>query len=500
VLEQAWAEGYVVDVSYTHGFYAELAPSALGFAGLLGGVQAPDPQHPFTYYELGCGQGETSALLAAAHPQGRFFGVDFNPTHIHNAARLAQDGGVDNVRFLEKSFAELDAMELPEADYVALHGVWSWISDEHRRQIVSFLRRRLKPGGVVYVSYNCLPGLAQVMPLQRLLAGHAQDGAGERMERVRRALEFAGRLEAAGATYFGVNPVAKVRLAQLGKQDPRYLAHEYFNSNWTPCYHADVAKDLAEAKLGYAASATVVDNFDQFVLKPEWARLVGEQRDRTGAETIKDYARNQVFRKDVFTRGAPRAAPQALDAMLDATRFALARPRGVCSLSLKTQAGEVTLHEDIHAPVLDALARQPMTFAELRAAPECAGLDRVRARQAVFALAAADNVAAALPAAGEAGRRARTRTYNDALLARAAASVSEFTVLASPVLGSGVPVSALHRLFLLSKTEEEAVQRARVELDAGRLRLKENARPVETLAAGFFGGARSFYRALGIVD
>jgi len=29
--EPTWAEGYVVDVGYTHGYYRELAPAALSF-------------------------------------------------------------------------------------------------------------------------------------------------------------------------------------------------------------------------------------------------------------------------------------------------------------------------------------------------------------------------------------------------------------------------------------------------------------------------------------
>jgi hypothetical protein len=53
--EQSWADGYVVDVDYTHGFYRELTPALLRFVTLLGGVHAVDPREPFVYYELGCG-------------------------------------------------------------------------------------------------------------------------------------------------------------------------------------------------------------------------------------------------------------------------------------------------------------------------------------------------------------------------------------------------------------------------------------------------------------
>ncbi|MGA7986157.1 MAG: class I SAM-dependent methyltransferase, partial [Burkholderiales bacterium] len=157
--EPSWAEGYVVDVGYTHGYFRELAPAALRFAALLGGLRAIDAARPFTYYELGCGNGRSTMVHAACYPQGRFYGVDFNPLHVRNARELAQRAGLDNARFLENSFAELHGLELPEADFVCLHGVYSWINAENRRHVVEFVRRRLAPGGLVYLSYNCLPGL-----------------------------------------------------------------------------------------------------------------------------------------------------------------------------------------------------------------------------------------------------------------------------------------------------------------------------------------------------
>ena len=52
-----WTDGYVSDISYTTGFYRELAPSYLSFAALTQGQQAPAPARAFAYCELGCGQG-----------------------------------------------------------------------------------------------------------------------------------------------------------------------------------------------------------------------------------------------------------------------------------------------------------------------------------------------------------------------------------------------------------------------------------------------------------
>ena len=508
--EPTWAEGYVVDVGYTHGYYRELAPAALSFVTILGGAQAADTDQPFTYYELGCGNGHSCVLHAAANPRGRFLGADFNPTHIHNARRLAQETGVENVQFLEKSFAELTAAELPEAEIIALHGVHSWVSADNRRHIVEFIRQRLKPAGMAYVSYNCLPGLSSIAPLQRLLREHASLGGGALTDGVRRAIEFANRLDEAGAEYFRVNPMAKARLARIGGQDPRYLLHEYFNANWEPSYHTDVARELAGAKLNYVGSADILDNFDQFVLKPEMARIIAGVGDRALAETVKDFARNQVFRRDVFTRGAPKAAPVQLEAMLSRTRFALVRPRSVCSLQGPTPIGEVTLQAEAYAPVLDALARAPMTFEELGRAPECSQLGRVKLRQAIFGMAALGNLLPALPAAGEDLRRDGCGRFNRAVLHAPIAGAASLT-LASPVLGAGVPVNNIDRLFLSAPRDEaQAIAKANAVIAATGLKLRKGDKAIDSAAEieeyvreraqFFFKDFLPFLKMLGVAD
>jgi SAM-dependent methyltransferase len=509
VADPSWSEGYVVDLDYTRGYFRELSPAYLRFVALLGGVEVEDAAS-YTYYELGCGNGYSTALHAAADPDARFYGVDFNPTHIHNAQKLAQDARTANVRFLEKSFGELLDTDLEDADFIALHGVWSWVGDEQRRHLLEFIRRRLKPGGLLYISYNCLPGIAQVAPLQRLMNEHAGTGAGDRLGRVRRSIDFAARLQQAGARFFSVNPLAASRLAAMRTQDPHYVAHEYHNANWTPFYHADVARDLAGAKLAYAGCAALIENFDQLTLSPELAKLASELGERSLAETVKDFARNQVFRRDVFTRGAPRAVPARLDAMLDATRFCLARPRASCRMTTTTLAGELALQPESYAPVLDALARAPMTFAELSQAQECAPLDRVRLRQAVFGMAALGNLLPALPTAGEDARGKAAGRFNQAALRTPLGGTADLG-LASPVLGAGVQVNLVDRLLLAAPRDEAgAVVSALRALAAAGIKLRKEGKALETTAdveaylreraKFFFAEFLPFLRLLRVVD
>ncbi len=497
--DNSWGEGYVVDVDYTQGYFREISPSLLNFAALLGSVEPVNISEPFTCYELGCGNGQSLVVHAAANPLGNFIGVDFNPGHIHTARTLARERGVSNVSFLEKSFAELLELDTPDASLIALHGVWSWINADNRAQITAFVRKHLLPGGLLYVSYNTLPGSAQVAPLQRLLLDHSKATGGDLTSQIARSVAFAQGLEKAGARFFPVNPMAKARLESFAKHDARYLAHEYFNENWVPFYHSDVAGDLKAAKLAYVASADVVENFDALVLPPDLARIAADSGDRTSAETIKDFARNQVFRRDVFARGAPKQSAGQLMTQLEHSRFSLGRPRDGCRFKLQTSAGEFTFNGDGYPRLLDALARAPMTFAELLKAPETAGIEPVALRQTVFTMAATGNVLPALPLEGEVQRRATTDRHNLAAL-QALKTDEPFVVLASPVLGHGIRIALIDAQLLSGPSNaQEAVSHFVKSVRGRGQTLIWNGKPAQTdddLRAAIQGRLQPFFDSL----
>jgi len=142
---------------------------------LLGGVAGLDlgPSTPLSYLELGCGHGFGALALAACNPAWRVIGIDFNPAHIAAARVLAAESGVENIWFIEADLAELMgdplAYEIPEVDVITMHGVWSWVTDPVRAGIIGLLKAKLRPGGVVQVSYNALPAWQSALGMQRLL-------------------------------------------------------------------------------------------------------------------------------------------------------------------------------------------------------------------------------------------------------------------------------------------------------------------------------------------
>ena len=190
----SWNEGYFTDSTYTYGYYRELSPVFMRWCLLVNGIAAPEISAESCHCELGFGQGLSANIHAAAVP-GKFYGTDFNPAHAAQAQQLAEASGADT-HFFEDSLEEFsNCDDLPQFDSIGFHGVWTWISAENRRHMLEVARQHLKSGGMVYNSYNCLPGWAPASPLRELLALYDKNfhGNSGTKERVQSALNFSGK-------------------------------------------------------------------------------------------------------------------------------------------------------------------------------------------------------------------------------------------------------------------------------------------------------------------
>lgn len=366
-------QGYVTDVAYPPHFHRETTPVWLHAAAAALGFRAADPAAPYDWCELGCGSGANAVLTAAANPRGRFLGIDVNPAHVAAAEAFAAAAGTENVRFLAADFAaaaEAPDAALPMFDFIVLHGVWSWISGDARRAVLRFVERRLKPGGLVHVAYMTHPGSSFLAGLQKLMLEHARHQPGGSEAKARAALALVQRLSEAGTGYFAAHPEAERQLEAMGRELPAYLAHEFLAEHWQPMHVADVMREFAAIGCGYLGSATLAENIDALSVPGHTLPLLREMPTPALAETVKDLARNQSQRRDLYQR-----TPAALDAAahlrtLDALRLALlpgAPAPG--ALRFGTRVGPVEGPAELFAPVLQALAAAPRSFAELRTLP-----------------------------------------------------------------------------------------------------------------------------------
>jgi len=370
---QSWGEGYITDIEYADGFYAAQGPRQMALAALMRGLETPDFDRPFAYCELGCGRGRTSLVLAALHPQGEFHAVDFHPAHIAQAVQEAEAARLPNIRFHEKSFEELTgpgAPALPMFDAVSLHGVWSWVSPELQGAIVAFLKAKLKPGGLVFVSYNAMPAWTQVAPLQRVLKELA-DAAPTRSDlAIGHSVQALGRLFEAKVIPESFHEGMEKIQSQAERAQFEYLAHEYLNAHWRPLYHIDVVRAMEPAKLSYAGHADLLRNFPILGFSDEQNAALSEIPGEALRETLTDFCLGSWFRRELYVRGARRLMAGVRAERIAALELTLLAPFPEV---LQLQAHDGTLwkpHVEVYQAVGRALRQGPRMVGELLSSPE----------------------------------------------------------------------------------------------------------------------------------
>ena len=443
-----WTSGYVADIGYTHGYYNELNPQRARLAFLNAGLVCPEFG---SACELGFGQGLSTNIHAAASVC-TWSGTDFNPAQASFAQELAAASGACAELF-DDSFAEFASRDLPEFDYIGLHGIWSWISDENRAVIVDFIRRKLKVGGVLYVSYNTQPGWGAFAPMRHLMTEHANvigsEGRGL-VSRIDGAIDFAERLLATNPLYARANPQIAERIKKVKEHNRQYLAHEYFNRDWHPMPFSAVKQWLEPAKIQYACSANYVDHVDALNLTPEQQAFLNELPDAMFRQTVRDFMVNQQFRKDYWVKGARRVNPLQQSEALMQQRVILISPREDVQLTVQGAVGEAKLSEGVYNPLLEALANhKPQSVQDLiKTLPgQANALGTVV--QALMVLTAQGHVHPVQAAEVSARAAPSSRKLNQYLLALAKGS-ADLSFLASPVTGGGIPLGRIQQLFLLS--------------------------------------------------
>jgi SAM-dependent methyltransferase len=353
-----------LEIPYPSNFYSYQTPASLDYVAAINGVAPPVASGaPFTYLDLGCGDGFTIVLLAAAYPQCRFIGVDINPEHIAIGNALARAGGLDNVELIEGDFEAWQAFDLPQCDYVAMHGVYAWISEAARSAVFDLLASRLKPGGLLYVSYNAYPGWGAVAPLRQLLLDYASRLSGDKLANVAETIRHMQMLRDKGAAYFKENPSAGAMLDDLAGKDIRYVAHEIFVPHWSPQSFSTVAKRMRETGLAFVGSASLGQNYPRPSVRAEFLPLLLKEKDRERAELYRDYTNNSFFRRDVFARMPSDAPRQDVVTLLEAVSFGTSVPLEDLARAIPLPDGEMPLvgepYEGLRRAIANGTRRLP---------------------------------------------------------------------------------------------------------------------------------------------
>lgn len=506
-----WSEGYVSELDYTYGYYHDLNPSRSVLPLIKAGIKPPQIR---TACELGFGQGVAINVHAAASSV-EWFGTDVNPSQVNFARELAKTSGASCFLF-DQSFDEFcRRTDLPDFDFIGLHGVWSWISKENREILRQFISKKLRVGGLLYVSYNTLPGWAQMLPFRDLLFHHVSvtSSQSESLDsRIGRSITFMDEILGVQPFLAKSHPIMVERFKKSKGLSRNYLAHEYFNRDWHPSSFIEVSSYFQEAKLSYAGSSHYLDHIDVVNLTEDQLRFLASIHDPILQEATRDFISGQPFRRDYWVKGPVRLNVAQQTDLLRECQLVLARPKGNLKLKIKGLRGEGNLDGQIYRLFIEAIPDRGIPFSLGEIADNLRGeLSLAELVQATFCFAAKGDL---LPLVNSDSLTKKAqdqcRNLNNAMITHSLAG-SEAFALASPRLAGGFELDRIHQVFLKNSVsandETEIIRLSYKDLQKNGKQLLRDGEPVSHEASILeleqhyerFKANQALYEELGIL-
>ncbi len=441
------------DAGRVEGAPRELSPHFLNFAMLLAGVRPRSVERGFAYCKLGRDVGMTVNLLAASNPPGQFYGIMADAAQVATSTRLAEAANMTNVTFVERSFEQLMSLSLPSFDFVSLPDDWACLAPADRDAIVRFLDSKVKPGGLVYVGYHCLPGCSAEMTLRRVYSAYRNGFGGTEIDRVAHASEALRKALGVQSGCVREDPRFSVLRKRIESATDASWALDIDDCDFFPMYHADVASEMARAALSFACSATLIDNITGLCVYPDAIEIIEQARTSIAKQTLYDCYTNRSFRRDIFVRGIPRMDLAEQVDLLSTVPFLLQIPHELIKYKVQAPIGEVECRTDLYKPIVDELAKGVRTASELAKLPALAKMPGEALFEALTVLAFTGEITPA-PRSQDTSLAQR---LNRELLSRARFGGQQRWI-ASATTGWGVEVDWISQLFLLAEMRPDARQ------------------------------------------
>ncbi len=353
----SWDMGYKSEILYTYIYFEATNPLWNKFIMAHSGLAFPDLSKGGYACELGFGQG-LSVNVHALTSNTEWYGNDFNPTQTRFAQRTASISDVKNVHLYDDSFKQLaERTDLPQFDYVYLHGIWSWISRENQQYIVDFLEKHLKVGGVVYISYNVSPGFQLVEPVRNLMKQFDDSMLAPTVDNDARMLamqEYLVRLFKHSPSFLQANPSVVNYALEIFKKDAHYISNEYLNDDWDIIHFSDMAQTLERAKLQFACSSAGGQFFDKYRFTPEQSDFLSTLRGNTLVyEETRDFMIHEYFRRDLFVKGKEVLTHSQKMKQLRTLHFVFARETDKFDFTIASSKGPIQLPLEYYEPIFN---------------------------------------------------------------------------------------------------------------------------------------------------
>jgi len=447
--------GYVTDTAYVAEFYGDHAPTHMNLVAATNGYRPRALDGDFAWCDYGCGNGLTAAVLAGAYPKAKFYGIDFLPAHIRTAETLAMRMGLDNATFLQRNFTAMKSGDMPQLDFAVMHGVLSWIDDRTRETLLDDAAARLKPGGLLLTGTNAMPGWAAKLPMRNMVYSLTKDSVNS-LERARIGLDWLKRLKTAQVKYFRDNPALAEAVDELGRVDPRYMAHEYFNEHLRAFYFAELKAMMEARGLRFAGCARLFLNMVDLAVPKDLQDEFRTVASRAELEAKRDFIRNETFRRDIWIKGESLKSEDEWLEIHQEQVFGTLEPLAQIDRAVAFGDLELSYENEPFAGVLKKVAAAATSVRGMEAVPSMAGLSPWTRVEAARLLAAGGQVFSfahtTKPVKVPKGAKLSMSPANRGLIKELGMILPRLALVA-PAAGTGVDMTNIDAVLLLARCE-----------------------------------------------
>ena len=285
------------ELRYPGRFYPYATAERLATIAALYGLDSA-PVTRCRVLELACGEGGNLIPQALVFPDSEFFGIDLAATSIERGRALAEQVGLRNIQLRAQNLLEFPR-DAGTFDYIVAHGLYSWVPERVREEILEICSRHLAPRGLAYISYNALPGGHFKQYARDLMLFHTRffSDPGVKVREARNIIDFVTV----------AHPHASPERESLRREMAPYenydsfLFHDLLAETNESVYFLDFMDQAARRGLQFVSEATL-ENF----LVNQWPdslrRQIESLGDRLLQEQYRDFIGCRRFRRTVLCR------------------------------------------------------------------------------------------------------------------------------------------------------------------------------------------------------
>ena len=217
---------------------------------------SPVPPESARILELGCAGGGNILPIASQFPNANCVGIELSESQCEAANIAINFSGLKNIKITQGSIADVTP-ELGKFDYIICHGVFSWVPEPVREAILRVSSENLSENGVVYISYNTMPGwyLRGMVRDMMLRHVHGITDTAAKTAQARALLSFLVKSSESHQSPYASYLRAEAEF--LAKQPDLYLFHDHLEENNKPYFFQDFIRFASQHGLQFLGESNL---------------------------------------------------------------------------------------------------------------------------------------------------------------------------------------------------------------------------------------------------